>query len=320
MTLKRSTLRQLLSAGWILVSLVLFARPLRDLVELALANEDSSYVLVIPFLAAVVLFIERRELAAARGMTTKADPAHHPRSATGFGMTRDKVTGACLLLLAGLLALLAYFSRAAASDHLRLSVNILALLLFCVAGFAFLYGRAAVQAARFPFLFLLLMVPLPDSVLEPVIYALQAGSAWVTSTLFELLRVPYLREGFVFHLARVDIAIARECSGIRSSMVLLVLALLIAHFQLKSLAAKALFVITGIFMMILKNGIRIATLTLLAMYVDPRFLSGSLHQRGGVVFFVLALLLLLPVLSFLRRGESWWQAKQTLKVSQGSTT
>jgi hypothetical protein len=47
-------------------------------------------------------------------------------------------------------------------------------------------------------------------------------------------------------------------------------------------------------MMILKNGIRIATLTLLAMYVDPSFLTGRVHREGGVVFFRMSLLLLLP--------------------------
>jgi hypothetical protein len=35
-------------------------------------------------------------------------------------------------------------------------------------------------------------------------------------------------------------------------------------------------------MMVLKNGIRIATLTLLAMYVDPSFLAGRLHHEGGL--------------------------------------
>ena len=273
MTLKRIAPWWVFSVGWILLSLFLFARPLKHLVQLSLSNEDISYVLVIPLLAAGVLFIERRQLPPARAL-------HY---ATG-----DKTTGPGLLLLAGSVAFLAHFSRTASRDHLRLSAYILSLLLFWVAGFAFLYGRAALENARFPLLFLLLMVPLPDSVLEPVIYALQAGSAWITGALFELLRVPFLREGFVFHLARVDIEVAKECSGIRSSMVLLVLALLIAHFQLKSGRSKAMFIIFGIFMMILKNGIRIATLTLLAMYVDPSFLFGSLHHRGGVVFFCLA--------------------------------
>jgi exosortase len=113
-----------------------------------------------------------------------------------------------------------------------------------------------------------------------------------------------LREGFVFHLARVDIEVAKECSGIRSSMALLILALLATHFTLKSFWKKALFLACGLFMMILKNGIRIATLTLLAMYIDPGFLYGRLHHQGGVVFFLIGVVLLLPVLFFLQRSET----------------
>jgi exosortase/archaeosortase family protein len=87
-------------------------------------------------------------------------------------------------------------------------------------------------------------------------------------------------------------------------MVLLILALVVAHFYLKNFWNKALFVICGLFIMILKNGIRIATLTLLAMYVNPSFLTGRLHRQGGIVFFLVGLLLLLPVLWLLQRTES----------------
>jgi exosortase len=130
------------------------------------------------------------------------------------------------------------------------------------------------------------------------------GSAWITGALFDLLGVPSLRDGLVFHLPRVSIEVAKECSGIRSSMVLLILALVIVHFCLKKFWTKVLFVAIGLFMMILKNGIRIATLTLLAIYVDPGFLYGRLHRQGGITFFLLALLLLLPVLRLLQRSES----------------
>src|SRR5262249_31312562 len=155
-----------------------------------------------------------------------------------------------------------------------------------------------------PFLFLLLMVPIPSFLLDRVISLLQEGSAWVTGVLFDLVGVPALREGLVFHLAKANIEVAKECSGIRSSMALLILALLVAHFRLKNLWSKILFVTFGIFIMIVKNGIRIATLTLLAMYVDPSFLVGRLHHQGGIVFFIIALFLMLPLLLFLQRAET----------------
>jgi exosortase/archaeosortase family protein len=52
-----------------------------------------------------------------------------------------------------------------------------------------------------------------------------------------------------------------------------------------------------------KNGIRIATLTLLGAYVDPRILQSDLHREGGIPFFIVALLLMAPILYFLRKTE-----------------
>jgi exosortase/archaeosortase family protein len=55
---------------------------------------------------------------------------------------------------------------------------------------------------------------------------------------------------------------------------------------------------------VIKNAIRIVALSLLAMHVDPSFLTGQLHHEGGFVFFVLALGLLAPLFVMLKRSES----------------
>jgi exosortase/archaeosortase family protein len=54
---------------------------------------------------------------------------------------------------------------------------------------------------------------------------------------------------------------------------------------------------------ILKNAIRIACLSLLAIHVDRGFLEGRLHHEGGIVFFLMALVVLGPLLSLLRNSE-----------------
>jgi exosortase/archaeosortase family protein len=97
--------------------------------------------------------------------------------------------------------------------------------------------------------------------------------------------------------------VARECSGIRSSIALLVLAILVGHFFLGTWWKQVVFVLAGIAVMIVKNGIRIVTLTVLATYVDPGFLYGNLHREGGVVFFLIGLLLMAPVFWILQAGE-----------------
>jgi len=68
-------------------------------------------------------------------------------------------------------------------------------------------------------------------------------------------------------------------------MALLILALPVVHFGFKRLWKKVVFLVCAMLVMIVKNGIRIVTLTLHAMYVDPSFLFGKLHRQGGIVFF-----------------------------------
>jgi exosortase/archaeosortase family protein len=86
-------------------------------------------------------------------------------------------------------------------------------------------------------------------------------------------------------------------------MALIILAVLLSHFAFRAFWKKAVFIAAGLLMMLIKNGVRIAALTLLANYVDPDFLYGPLHHRGGVVFFMFGLGLLVPLYWWLRRGE-----------------
>jgi exosortase len=269
---------------WIFFWCLVFARTLATFAGIYLSNDDSSYLILIPVISSGVLFLERRKVFQ--------------------NLSYDKALSSSLVVLGACVALSTLRGMSASAPVLQLSLYILSLVLLWVAGFAFLFGRTASKTAYFPLLFLFLMVPLPSSILDRITYYLQIGSAWITGALFDFLGVPVLREGLVFHLARVSIEVAKECSGIRSSMVLLILALVIGHFCLRRFWTKALFLACGLFMMILKNGIRIATLTLLAIYVDPGFLYGGLHQQGGIAFFLLGLLLLVPLLRLLQRTEA----------------
>jgi exosortase len=273
-----------LFSAWVVLSLLLFLGPVLALVRLSLSQDDSSYLVLIPLLSAVLLYLERDKI-----------PAQ---------TSSDSLPSGIFLLLAAGIAVSVHYGAGSTVAGLQLSGWILALALAWIAGFAFLFGKTALKAAYFPFLFLLLMMPIPGILQDRIIFLLQRGSASITGVLFDIAGVPVLREGLVFHLAKVSIEVAKECSGIRSSMALFIVALLVAHFRLRNFWNKLFFVAFGLFLMILKNGVRIATLTLLAIYVNPDFLFGRLHHQGGVVFFVLALLLLLPLLFLLQRNEA----------------
>ncbi len=268
-------------AGFVLASGLIFWKTWAALIAYSLQNESASHILLIPLITFCLLFAERKRV--------------FPQS--GFA------TGPGLAAAFAAVSLFWLATRLSGTGNDRLSLETLALVSLWIGGFVGCYGLKASRAAMFPLLFLLLMVPWPSAVLDPVIRWLQEGSTDITYAIFRALDVPVLRDGFVLTVPGVSIEVASECSGIRSSMALLITCLLAGYFYLRTGWKMLLFVLLVIPLSIIKNGIRIATLTLLSLYVDPSFLRGSLHRDGGFVFFFLALAMMFPILRLLEKSE-----------------
>jgi exosortase len=269
--------------AFILISGLVFLRTLSALVQYSLDNASSSHIIVIPLVAFFLLYVERQ---------------------TVFSVTRASVARGSALALGGVV--LFWLSRLGPipqDGNWLLSLQTFSLVLVWMGGFLICYGFAAFRAAAFPLLFLLLMVPIPDVVLDRIIHALQQGSTDIAYLIFQAVGIPVLRHGFLLSVPGVTIEVAKECSSIRSSVALFITCLLAAHLYLRTGWKMLLLVILCLPLSILKNGMRIATLTLLSIYVDPSFLTGRMHHEGGFVFFLLALLLLWPVFLWLERSE-----------------
>ena len=267
----------------VVVSIFLLWDTIRALLVYAWTHESSSHIVLIPALVIFLIFTERGKI---------------------FRVVQSSPVLGLTLILSGV-ALLWQASRKLpfAAGNRYLVTAALGLGLIWVGGFLLCYGNQAARAAVFPLLFLLLMVPLPDSLLEKTIYLLQQGSTEVSYLLFKTVGVPVLRNGFLLSVPGITIEVAKECSGIRSSMALLITCLLAAHLFLKTPWKMLLFVALAVPLAVIKNGIRITTLTLLSLYVDPSFLRGSLHRDGGFVFFLIALAILAPFLLLLQKSE-----------------
>jgi exosortase len=173
-----------------------------------------------------------------------------------------------------------------------------------IGGFVTCFGLPGMRVALFPLGFLMFAIPLPDALLSYVITALQTSSADVTEVLFKLLPLSVVREGFTFALPGLQIEVARECSGIRSSIALLITGLLASHLWLRCWWSKAVVWLLIYPLAVFKNGLRIVTLCLLTLDVDEEFITGDLHTRGGAIFFGIALAILLPALLALRKLEA----------------
>jgi len=89
---------------------------------------------------------------------------------------------------------------------------------------------------------------------------------------------------------------------------LLITTLVVGKFVLRSaLAEVGSASPRTVLILIVKNEARIVAVCLLTIYVDPRFLHGWLHMSGGIVFYVLGLIILLTIIGALRDAQKMHQ-------------
>jgi exosortase len=211
--------------------------------------------------------------------------------------------GSALLAMAALMTAVVRWKPSGLSSDEQLSMNMLALVVWWIAAFVVCFGTGAFRRALFPLCFLFWMVPVPYFVLNPIVMLLQQGSAAAAHFLFAVAGIPVEQKGLLVHIPGLTVEVARECSSIRSSSMLLVTTMVLAQLLLRSPWRKALVVAVAIPLSVLKNGLRIFTIAMLATRVDPSFLTGRLHREGGIVFFLVALAVVFLVLWMVHRGE-----------------
>jgi len=266
--------------------IVAFAGPLASLAIHAAGSELHSHILLIPFVAAYLIYIRREQL---------------PKE---FYASPGWATVAFIIGLAAVIAgrREGVFGRSLSqNDYLALMIFSFVCLL--AAGGFFLLGRKWMAAAAFPFAFLIFMVPLPDRAANFLETTLELGSTEAANLFFNLTGMPVLRDGTIFQLPTITIQVAQECSGIRSSWVLLITSLLAANLFLKSPWRRLVLVAAVIPLGILRNGLRILFIGLLCVHIGPEMIHSVFHRRGGPPFFVLSLIPLFVLLWWLRRGE-----------------
>ena len=165
-----------------------------------------------------------------------------------------------------------------------------------------LLGKDAFVLLLFPMAFLLMMVPLPQSVVNIIAFPLQLIAAEWAVSLLQLIGIPVLLEGNIIHLAGGDLFVAEACSGLRSLMALLTLGIVFAHFfRRESLFQQILLVASTIPIAIVVNSLRVAVTGILAHTYGQETATGFIHEFQGIITFSLAFLLLLGESKILAR-------------------
>jgi exosortase len=282
--MKKAFNRNIFFLIFVFIELALWHKPVIHLALLSLNNQLYSHFLGIPVVSLFFFTVNRKTIFRKAG--------YSPRMGVAL------LASGLLLYILGISAIV----ELNPNDHLSLMMA--SMLMWLYGSFVFCYGARVFRKAMFPLLFLMFMIPIPTFILEPLIHLLLIGTSHVTHGIFVILDVPFFRNGFVFELRDVAIEIAKACSGIRSTLGLFIVTTIAGYLFLQTGWKKVALVLVVFPITVVKNAIRISVLTMLAIHVDMSFLTGSfLHSSGGFIFYILALLLMTPILWYLRKSE-----------------
>jgi len=166
-------------------------------------------------------------------------------------------------------------------------------LLITLAGIIILFcGWELFRSILFPWMFLLLMIPIPNILFNQITFPLQILASRVSSAVLPIFGVPILREGNVIHLPVMSLEVAEACSGIRSLMSLITLAIIYGYLMEQRLWVRWVLALASVPIAVAANSIRIIGTGLLVQYWDPEKAEGYFHASWGWIIFVVSLAML----------------------------
>jgi exosortase C (VPDSG-CTERM-specific) len=147
------------------------------------------------------------------------------------------------------------------------------------------------------------MVPLPVFLMTGIETFLQHGSAGVAYALFRIAGTTVFYQNLSFDLPGISLRVAPECSGIHSSMALLITSVLGGYFFLRSPVRRWILALAVIPLALLRNGFRVFVIGELCVHISPDMIDSYIHHHGGPIFFVLSLVPFFLLLLLLLKAD-----------------
>jgi exosortase len=262
-------------------------------------DENYSHGLLIPLIIGYILWTERERLSRVR-----------VRPSLLWG-------GAAVFF-----ALLALWAGTAGAE---LYLQRLSLVLMLAGVVVYFWGFALLKRLLVPLGLLLLALPVPAIIFNKVAFPLQLFASRVAVWSMRLFDIPVLRQGNVIELMPLNsletkkLEVVEACSGIRSLMTLLTLAVVFAYFTHPKRTDKgdgdgdgtgggllsplkhypfwrsAILVGSAVPIAILTNSARVSGTGILSRYYGTEVADGFFHSFSGWVVYVVAFLLLFAV-------------------------
>jgi len=184
------------------------------------------------------------------------------------------------------------------------SVNLLmrfSLLVVLLGLLLFLLGTKITRSVLFPISYLVFMIPLPSVLYNDLTFRLKLLTTIFSSRILSLIGIHAFREGNIIHLNQTSLQVIDACSGLRSLISLLALAVLFAYFTQKSIWKRLSLVLLTIPIAIFSNSCRLTVTAILVDHFGPKATEGLFHIFTGMIMFAVALTLLVLCGSVIRR-------------------
>jgi len=163
-------------------------------------------------------------------------------------------------------------------------------------------GWKMLRAVAAPWAVLFLMIPLPVIVFNEIALPLQFLASKLAGNTLDLLGVPALREGNVITLPSISLNVVEACSGIRSLMALITLAIFYGLLMEKRVWVRTLLVVLAIPLAVGINSLRIVGSGLLGQNFGKEYAEGFFHEFSGLVVFAATLVALVLLHALAKLG------------------
>jgi len=195
---------------------------------------------------------------------------------------------ACLMLLAG------------QAIGIRIAGQVSLLVLITGLILAFL-GPRHVALLWFPIAFLMMMIPIPMSVVQSVALHIKLFATQMAVSLAQLCMLPVIREGSYVYFGEDHFIIGEVCGGLRSLISLLAVGGVVAYISNTRTWARWLLFAASAPIAVIANIVRIFLLCVAGFFWGSETATGKFHDISGIVIFLVAFLLLFSLDSFLRK-------------------
>jgi len=257
-------LKQFILKGTVLIALwiISFYPVFPLLIQNWLTDSNHSYCILVPFLAAYLIWAKRKEL-----KNTKIQAS---------------VSGAFIFAFSMLFYLVSYIGGILFFMRLSMVLSLWGMVLL-------FWGKDVFKLVRFPMLFLLFLIPVPESVEMAITFPLQLFATRISSYILSILTIPVYREGNMLYFVNSQLEVAEACSGIRSITALLMLATIFVHLMESGILKKLIILISSVPIAMAANILRVTGTGILAHFYGDQVARGFLHEFSGVVVFIIGL-------------------------------